>query len=148
MVTTTTKKPYLPKVRTIFNLGDFNDYTHTGSDSLTDPSDNASTEALIAKLLRGESVGARYIPEYDVEPTMSEDEAFATMDVTKSGDFDLADAVSLKHKAMENKRRLDVLKKEQQRIDSELKGSKSATADEGAGGSGSKGSGGTQKGSE
>ena len=91
-------------IRSIFNLGDFNDNEKNSGVSLTDPTDNASTEALITKLLNGESLQARYVPEYDIPTGMSNEEAFTKIDITKNGDFDLSDVARIRAAEQEKQR--------------------------------------------
>lgn len=80
-----------PFVRSIYNLGDYNDDEKNDGVSEVEPSHDTETKNLIERVMRGEALNARFIPEYDIEPGEDTDEAFNKLDITKTDGFDLAD---------------------------------------------------------
>jgi len=84
------KKSTVSGMRSVFDLGDYNDdevYDLELEPSLTDPSQDETIESLVARMVRGELVG-KGAPIYD-EPEAA---AAGSVPVTERDGFDLADA--------------------------------------------------------
>lgn len=85
-------------VRSVLDLGDFNDDEKNTLPSLTDPSQDEPISALVARMLRGELV-SHATPQFDTHGDMSPAEVFERQsEVTKEG-FDLADAADIHKRA-------------------------------------------------
>jgi len=81
------KKPAV-FVRSIYNLGDFNDDEVNTERSMTDPSQDEPIDKLIARMLRGEQVrtGATHFDSDGLPPGQA-----PTLNPTAASGFDLAD---------------------------------------------------------
>ena len=79
------------KIRTPRDKGDYCDYTKTGP-GLTDQSQHETLTDLVARVLRGEVITKnQLIYDFDENCKLSEEEQFASEDVTQTDGFDLAD---------------------------------------------------------
>lgn len=81
-------------VRSILDLGDYNDDERNTEPSLTDPSQDEPIEALVARMLRGEVVG-NGMPQFDTEDDSSAEDVFSLQADTSKDGFDLADAPAI-----------------------------------------------------
>lgn len=85
------KNEYKPFVRSIYNLGDYNDDEVNDQPSMTDPSQDEPIEKLVARLLRGEQVPGfevRYDTDDNSNPGLS-------VPFQHRDGFDIADAASI-----------------------------------------------------
>lgn len=79
-------------IRTPRNLGDYNDDTHTGP-GVADQSQHETMTDLVARVLRGEVVTKnQMIYDFDENCKLSEEEQFASEDITQTDGFELSDA--------------------------------------------------------
>lgn len=80
-----------PRFRTQYDPGPYNDSEPGGGEQVTDPSLDVSTTDLINRLLRGQSVGARFVPVYEADSSDDPDGVIDNLDPTRESGFDLAD---------------------------------------------------------
>lgn len=93
------KKENPVHVRSIYDLGDFNDDEVNNEPSMTDPSQDEPIEALVARMLRGECVSTG-IPQFDTQDSsLSAEEIFARQSAMSKDGFDLADAATIQKRA-------------------------------------------------
>lgn len=87
------KDEYKPFVRSIYNLGDYNDDEVNDQPSMTDPSQDEPIEKLVARLLRGEQVSGSVI-HYDTDDITPKGVAgaFESLPPQECDGFDIADA--------------------------------------------------------
>lgn len=85
-------------VRSILDLGDFNDDEKDFGPSLTDPSQDEPIEALVARMLRGEIVGHGQ-PQFDTDADTSAEEIFERQSLTSKDGFDISDAPLIQKRA-------------------------------------------------
>lgn len=79
-------------IRTPRNLGEYNDDTHTGP-GMADQSQHETMTDLVARVLRGEVVTKnQMIYDFDENCKLSEEEQFASEDITQTDGFELSDA--------------------------------------------------------
>lgn len=79
-------------IRTPRNLGEYNDDTHTGP-GIVDQSQHETMTDLVARVLRGEIVTKnQMIYDFDENCKLSEEEQFASEDITQTDGFELSDA--------------------------------------------------------
>jgi len=85
-------------VRSILDLGDYNDDEVNNEPSLTDPSCDEPIERLVGRMLRGEIVGST-APQYDTDSSVDPEEVFANQSRIAKRGFDLSDAANIVHRA-------------------------------------------------
>ena len=85
-------------VRSILDLGDYNDDEVNTEPSLTDPSQDEPIEALVARMLRGEIVGTS-VPQFDTTSDTPPAEVYAAQSAVSKDGFDLADAPAIAARA-------------------------------------------------
>ena len=83
------KKPTV-FVRSILDLGDFNDDEVNTEPSMTDPSQDETIQSLVARLMRGEVLGSS-VPQFDVEAGAKPADVFATQSHMERDGADIAD---------------------------------------------------------
>lgn len=93
-------------VRSVLDLGDFNDDERNTEPSLTDPSQDEPIEALVARMMRGELVGHGGV-QFDTSGDETPAEVFSRQSIVTRDGFDLADAASIANRA---KRAIESLK--------------------------------------
>lgn len=99
----TKEKPF---IRSIYNLGDFNDDEVNNEPSMTDPSQDEPIERLVERMMRGEIIG-HGVPQFDTSSEdMTPEQMFSMQSEIKKDGFDLADAGSIKNRAEHAARRL------------------------------------------
>lgn len=77
-------------VRSIYDLGDYNDDEINTLPSMTDPSQDEPIEALVARMLRGEMVGGG-MPQFDTDSELDSDSVYRLQAETSKDGFDLSD---------------------------------------------------------
>lgn len=83
-------------IRSILDLGDFNDDEVNNEPSMTDPSQDITIDDLVKKMLRGEPVAGSSV-SYDTEITNAEGltTAFQSVPVQNTSGFDIADVAPI-----------------------------------------------------
>jgi len=90
-----TNKPF---IRSIIDLGDFNDDEINTLPSMTDPSQDEPIEALVARMMRGELVSSSQ-PQYDTGSELDSESVFRLQAATSKDGFDIADAAPILERA-------------------------------------------------
>lgn len=85
------EKKYKHPFRSIMDLHDYNDDEVNTLPSLTDPSADEPIEKLVAKLIRGEILNMGSPGYDDLQPGVSDSEAFDGLSPSSRDGFDLAD---------------------------------------------------------
>lgn len=87
------KDTYKPFVRSIYDLGDYNDDEVNNEPSMTDPSQDEPIDKIVARLLRGEQVNGSSVA-YDTEISNADGvrNAFDGVPHHERDGFDIADA--------------------------------------------------------
>lgn len=82
-------------VRSILDLGDYNDDTINNEPSMTDPEQDEPIQKLVARLIRGEAVASKQVYYDEIGPETALPEVFAAQSVTERDGFDIADAPAI-----------------------------------------------------
>lgn len=89
------------KFRTAYNLLDYNDNeVYKPGTSETEQGQEVNVKTVYERCLRGE-VPSLLASDYDIKGKMDLDDAFDTIDPTRSEDFDLADASAMQREIIQ-----------------------------------------------
>lgn len=108
----------------------FYSYKHTdrcfekvdNTEVLTDPSHDVPLGQIVDKMLAGQYVAGRFVPQYDIDLTTgSIQDAFLSLDPTRTDGFDLADVPEVRETAAKSKIEYERIKNEQKKADFDKK---------------------------